>query len=142
MVMPGGNTTPTPAPAPTPTTVVVAGPSYQPLPFVVPGPLGPFVGTIHLPFDADYTIVGVRATLGTPAVGSAFVVDVLVDGATIFTTVANKPTIQPGVNASPVAIPDITSVKADSWITIAALQVGSTTAGADLCVLVSMERAS
>lgn len=127
MVMPGGFTEPT---------------VYQPIPFIVPGPLATFVGTVRLPFDGNYTILGVRATLGTPSVGAPLIADVLVNGTSIFTTTANRPTVPAGINASTVTVPDEVSFTENSYITIAVLQVGSTVAGSDLCVLVSTQRTS
>lgn len=115
-------------------------PVWQPVPFVVPGPLLPFAGQVRIPFDGSYTILSVRSTIGTPSVGAAVICDVKVNGTSIFTTQANRPTIPSGINQSTVTVPDVTQASQGSYLTMDVVQVGSTTPGSDLCVLVTMQR--
>src|SRR5262249_16708153 len=87
------------------------------------------------------TITDVRAYLDTAPTGSSFIVDVLKNGTTIFPTSANRPTIAAGAHASPTAPPDVTSAAAGARITYNAAQIGSTTAGSDLYVSVTIKQA-
>lgn len=90
------------------------------------------------PFPAPFamTIQGVRAAVGTAPAGADVIVDVNVNGTTIFTTQANRPTIEAASTSSPEATPDVTSVVAGDLITVDIDQVGSSTPGADLVVVI------
>lgn len=100
-------------------------------------------GTLRLPIDATYTIVGVRLMVGTAPVGSSIILDVNKNGTTIFTTQANRPTIAAGANAGgPGTTPNVTSLAAGDYITVDIDQVGSTTAGSDLTVSIIVDRNS
>lgn len=82
-----------------------------------------------------WTINGVRASVGTAPTGAAIIIDVKVNGTTIFTTQANRPTIAIGTNASGyVTNMDVATVAAGSYVTIDVAQVGSTIPGSDLTV--------
>ena len=100
-------------------------------------------GTLRLPMDASYTIIGVRLMVGTAPTGASVIVDVNKNGTTIFTTQANRPTIAAGANAGgPGATPNVTSLVAGDYITVDIDQVGSTVAGADLTVSIIVDRIS
>lgn len=114
----------------------------QPLPMIVPGTLAVAAGNILIPAMASYQILGVQATLGTPAVGSPVIADILVNGVSVYTTLANRPTISAGVNSSSVTVPDFTTVTQGSLISVNVVQVGSTSPGANLCVMVMMKAVS
>jgi hypothetical protein len=83
------------------------------------------------------TITSVRASVGTAPTGASVIVDVHLNGTTIFTTQGNRPTISPGAFTSGSATPDVTSVAAGDYLTIDIDQVGSTVAGAYLTVQVT-----
>lgn len=83
--------------------------------------------------DAPFWILDVRASLDTPATGADLIVDVLVDGTTIYPT-ATEPTIAAAANLGSFAVPDDRAVAAGSYIQLDVTQVGSGTAGADLVV--------
>lgn len=117
-------------------------PVYQPLPMIVTGTLAVGVVPIYIPTDANYQILGVQAVVFTPSVGSPIVADLLVNGTSVFTTTANRPTIPAGVNSSTVTVPDTVNVTAGSLLSLSILSVGSTSPGAGLTVAVSMERTS
>jgi hypothetical protein len=114
-------------------------PYVQPLPLTVPGPLS--VGTVPMliPSPATWSIVNVRATAYTPSVGADIIADVLVNGVSVFTTQSKRPTVPAGVNAGPVTVPDNQTVTTGSNISLAIDQVGSTTAGVGLCVLLELQ---
>jgi hypothetical protein len=56
------------------------------------------------------TITDVRAYLTAAPTTSSFIVDVMKNGVTLFTTSANRPTIAATANASSTTLPDIVSV--------------------------------
>lgn len=114
----------------------------QPLPLIFPGPLLVYTGGIHIPTDGAYQILNVRATVGTPAVGQAIICDLLVNNVSVFTTQANRPTIAAGVNASSVVVPDVVLLNENDQFSLNIVQVGNQVPGADLTMLVSLQRLS
>jgi hypothetical protein len=122
-----------------PTSQMAIGSRIQP--FSSSGPLLVEVGGHRLYNDtsAAWTILSVRASVGTPPVGSALIVDVNVSGATIFTTQGNRPTIAAAGNTSgKITNMNITTVASGAYLTIDVDQVGSTTPGNDLAVQVEV----
>ena len=87
-------------------------------------------------------IIGVRAHLDTAPTGAAFVVDVNRNGTTIFTTQANRPTIAIGSTDSSTSLPDVTGVAAGDRLSLDVDVVGSSVAGSDLYVTVTVKRAT
>jgi hypothetical protein len=84
---------------------------------------------------ANWTIVGVRASVGTAPTGSSIIVDVNVDNTTIFTTQGNRPTIAiSGFTSGKVTNMNVTTIADGQYVTIDIDQVGSTVAGSDLVV--------
>lgn len=105
--------------------------------FSVPGGLGTSVGAARIYNDTGQamTIESVRASVGTAPSGAQVIVDVNLNGVTIFTTQANRPTIAIGGNTNK-ATPAVTSWPDGGYLTVDIDQVGSTVAGADLVVQV------
>jgi hypothetical protein len=97
-------------------------------------------GVSRLPIGAAYTIQSVRAMVGTAPTGAAILVDVNKNGTTIFTTQGNRPSIAAAGNASSAAVPDVTALAAGDFLTVDVDQVGSTVAGSDLTVIVTVSR--
>lgn len=94
-------------------------------------------GTLRLPIDANYTITGVRLTVGTAPTGSSLIINIFKNGSTIFTTSSNRPTITAGSNsAGPGSAPDIVNLSPGDYLTVNIDQVGATVPGADLVVSV------
>lgn len=86
-----------------------------------------------------WSIAGVRASAGTAPTGASVIVDVNINGTTIFTTQSNRPTIAAAAQDSGyVTNMNITSVPAGSYVTIDVDQVGSTIPGADLTVQIEV----
>jgi hypothetical protein len=113
----------------------------QLLPYTMSGVLYATVGAIRLYnySGAAWTILGVSASAGTAPTGSSIITDVKISGTTIFTTQANRPTIAAGANASGhVTNMDVTTVANGAYLTVDVAQVGNTTPGADLCILVEV----
>lgn len=106
--------------------------------FEVPGTLA--VGARGLRYYPDFagTVIGVRASVGVAPSGAAVVVDLNKNGASVYTTQANRPTIAAGTNTVAAALPDDASVATGDYFTIDVDAVGSTTAGSDLTVQLLM----
>lgn len=89
------------------------------------------------------TFSSIRITLGTVNTGATFIVDVLVDGSTIYTTGpgTNRPAI--AASASPPTTKntgyDVTTIADGHYLSVDIKQIGSTVAGSDLLVQVTMK---
>lgn len=105
--------------------------------FGIPGGLGTSVGTSRIYNDSgkDMTLLMVRASVGTAPTGAAVVVDVNLNGTTIFTTQSARPTIAVSTNTV-TATPAVTVWPNGGYLTVDVDQVGSTVAGSDLVVQV------
>ncbi len=99
-------------------------------------------GTEKLGFIAAVagTITDVRAYLTTAPTGATFIVDVMKNGVTLFTTSANRPTIAISGAASSTTLPDIVSVAVGDRIRVDIIQIGSTIAGSNLYVGVTIRQ--
>lgn len=78
------------------------------------------------------TIKSVRATVGTVSTSGSVIVDVKINGTTIFTTQAKRPTIAVSTNTIKVTNPDVTTIADGSYFTVDVAQTG--TSAADLTV--------
>lgn len=104
------------------------------VPFSWSGELQTSPGTHRLVFTDNATLVAVVASCGVAPAGAAVIVDVNLNGTTIFTTQANRPTIADGGNQSAVETPDVTAVSAGDYLTVDIDQIGSDDPGEDLTV--------
>lgn len=112
--------------------------NLQVVPFTMTGSLAVKSGGSRWVVPQNATITSVYAAVGTAPTGASVIVDVNVNGTTIFTTQGNRPTIVIGSNYSGVVTNmNMTSVGAGQYITVDVDQVGSTVAGADLSVFVT-----
>jgi len=89
---------------------------------------------IYNKLGANQTISEVFIVASTAPVGAAILVDVNLDGTTIFTNQAHRPTIADGANTGTTTDIDVATWTDDSYLTIDVDQIGSGTAGADLVV--------
>lgn len=107
--------------------------------FVVFGETGDLevkTGTHRFYLPYDVTIIEVEISVGTAPTGAAAIVDVNVNGTTIFTTQTNRPEIAiSGFVDSSVTIEDDTHTDGQ-YLTVDVDQIGSSVAGADLTVVV------
>lgn len=87
--------------------------------------------------DGDYVINVVRASVGTPSSGASVIVDVNIDGTTIFTTQGNRPTIA-AAGYTATGTPDVTALPDGSYLTVDIDQIGSGTTGSDLLVQIKL----
>ncbi len=114
----------------------------QTLPYSQAGTLAIKTGSFHLYNDSDaaWTIQGVRASGGAAPTGASILVDVNCNGTTIFTTQGNRPVIADGtVTSGLITSMNVTSVPVGDYLTVDIDQVGSTFAGTDLCVQVTVK---
>lgn len=81
------------------------------------------------------TVSKIRASVATAPAGSALVVDVNLDGVTIFTGGTDRPSIAAGASTD-TGVPAVTAWPDGSYLTVDVDQVGSTTHGSDLVVTV------
>jgi hypothetical protein len=99
------------------------------------------VGTHRLYNDSGvaWKILSLRASVGVASTGSAIIADINIDGTTIFSTQANRPTIAPGSNTSgKIMNMNVITVNDGSYLTVDIDQVGSTTPGSDLTVQIEV----
>ncbi len=110
-----------------------AGSAQRVMTFGQPGNLSvkTLEARLFAPFDG--TIANVVTTVNTPPTGTAIIVDIYKNGATIYgTNPANRPTISGGNYNDMVSIPDITTFTTDDLFTVGIIQVGTTISGADM----------
>ena len=110
--------------------------------FGQPGTLATGVGASSFCFPFNATINGVVASVGTAPTGASVICDVNLNGTTIFSTQANRPTIAAGtVKTSSMPTPNTTSISQFDLLSVDIDQVGSTVPGADLIVVISYNSA-
>jgi hypothetical protein len=88
----------------------------------------------QMPFPAE--VDEVRIHVGTAPTGAAFIVDVNINGTTIFTSQGNRPSIAISGTDATSGSPDTTKFAKDDRLSFDIDQVGSTIAGSDLTVMV------
>lgn len=104
--------------------------------FAQPGVLNTGLGSSRFRMPFAGSIVSAVASVGTAPTGQALKCDINKNGTTIFTTQANRPTINAASSVSSVSTPDVTAFVAGDFLTVDIDQVGSGTAGSDLTVQV------
>lgn len=104
------------------------------------GALAVLTGTMRWPVPFTAVVQDVRAMVGTAPTGAAAIFDVRRNGTTIFTTTANRPTVAAAANASSTTAPDVTVLAAGDYLTSDIAQIGSTVAGSDLVLNVTLRR--
>lgn len=100
--------------------------------FTYQGSLVPYASPSRYYFEVPNTLAIVRASVGTPSTGANIVVDVLLNGVSI-----GHVTIPAGQNTA--TLTPATPVKSGDYATISILQVGSTVAGSDLTVALTIK---
>lgn len=107
--------------------------------FSAPHTLAVSQGAARLYPPTALTIKSVRASVGIAPAGDSILVDVNKDGTTVFTTQANRPEIAAAGYLSDQETPDVTAWATTEYLTVDVDQVGSTTPGAHLTVVVECE---
>jgi hypothetical protein len=87
---------------------------------------------IVVPFDM--TCYEVYVNVKTAPTGANLIIDVNLNGTTIFTTQANRPAITAGNKTAVSPAPDVTSLPKNAVLTVDVDQIGSTIPGGDLVV--------
>lgn len=93
--------------------------------------LSPVVGNTRFYFDSTRVISQVRASVGTAPTGSNVVVDTLINGVSM-----GAVTILAGTNTA--TLTTTKTVNANDYATVSILSVGSTTAGSDLTLVLTI----
>lgn len=111
------------------------------VPYSKAGVLAVGAGTFrfHNPMDKPMAIKSVRASVTTPPTGAAVIVDVNVNGTTIYGTQANRPSIAAGTDYAEGGLPSVGTLPTDGYLTVDVDQVGSSTPGSDLVVTITLE---
>lgn len=97
------------------------------------GVLATFTGDLPIYVEDDMFIEKIRASVGVTPEGSEVIVDIKVDGVSVFTDIAHLPTLNPGDTTVAVA-PDLPVILSGQAFTMDIAQVGSTIPGSDLVV--------
>jgi len=108
-------------------------------PFFVAGSVTaqPGAHRLYNVYGETLKILAVHASVGTAPQGSPIIIDVNINGATIFTNQGNRPTIPAGGTSSGrVASMNVTDWPDGAYITVDVDQVGSSVPGSALTVLV------
>lgn len=108
------------------------------------GSLTTGTGTFRIYNDTGvtWTIAAVRASVGTAPTGSTLVVDVNVNGTTIYATQSNRPAIAISGNTATGGTPSTATIANGQYFTVDIDQVGSTIAGSDLTVQITLSRSA
>ena len=102
----------------------------------MPGPLAPGTGTTEFVVTLPGDIVNVWTSVTNTFTGSSLIVDVNINGVTIFTTQANRPTILAGERRDTTGTPDAAAADfvAGDRITVDIDQVGTHAAADQITV--------
>lgn len=92
---------------------------------------------VPIPFDMEITKV--KAHVLTAPTGADLIIDINVNGTSIYTTQANRPTIASGNTFVEADLPDSLSISENDMVTIDIDQVGSTIAGSNLAVVITCD---
>jgi hypothetical protein len=89
-------------------------------------------------FGETFTTREVHISVGTAPTGSAIIVDVNVNGVSIFAAAGDRPQIAAGANTGVSTTISTTAFEHDDYFTVDIDQIGSSFAGADLTVAISV----
>lgn len=106
--------------------------------FTAPGTLTVYTGKARWYAPDEFDIEAITVSCGTAPTGSSIVVDININGASIFTNPANRPAIFENNFFATSVSPDSTVVLQNEYLTVDIDQVGSTFAGSDLVVVIQL----
>lgn len=106
------------------------------LTYGIPGVLAVGVGAARWYPQRNITILGVVPAAGIAPTGASLLFDLNIDGATAFSTQANRPAVASGSYSGSAAVPNVVDVNEGSYLTLDVDQVGSTVAGSHATVQV------
>lgn len=104
--------------------------------FGISGAVSVAAGTLRILVPAACVVTNVTATVGTAPTGADLIVDINLNGTTLFTTQADRPTIAATTQDDLTSVPAVVSLAQNDVLTMDVDQVGSTVAGSDLLVQV------
>lgn len=113
--------------------------AIEPYVMAVTGALTVQTGKSRVYLEDNYTVESIRASVSTAPAGAAVIVDVNRNGTTLFTTQAARPAIAAGAFTATGA-PAVTTFAAGDYLTVDVDQIGTTTAGSDLTVVIRLRR--
>jgi hypothetical protein len=113
------------------TTVVPVG-----APWTRQGTVIPAVSSSRLYVTDYWEIMYVHAGINTPPAGASLIVDILKNGASIFTTTANRATIAAGTNTAQSSKPDVYFLAPGDLLQVQVVSTGTTNPGDTLTVQV------
>lgn len=115
--------------------------SWENLPFGYAGTLTVRTGTSRYPIKGGtFQIQTIAAMVNTAPTGATLIVDVNKNGTSIYGTQANRPTFAVSATSATVGAHTATTVTDGDYLTVDVDQIGSTVAGADLVVVVRLQR--
>lgn len=115
--------------------------SLENCPFSQQGTLTVKTGTSRYPVKGGtFQIISVAAMVNTAPTGATVIVDVNKNGTTIYGTQGNRPTVAISATSATVGAHTATTVTDGDYLTVDIDQIGSTVAGADLVVVIRMQR--
>lgn len=117
-----------------------AGPAREVYPFTMQDDLEVVAGTTYIPFDDDVTIQSIQAVVSQPPTGQSVIVDVNLNGASVFAAPGDRPTIAVGQYVSGTVTGFASAITAGDRLSVDVDQIGSTQPGRDLVVLVRIQR--
>ena len=84
-------------------------------------------------------ITGIKAVVSTAPVGANVILDINVNGTSVYTTQANRPNIADGATSVTASLPNIVDLVLGDVISVDVDQIGITTAGANLSIVIICE---
>jgi hypothetical protein len=106
--------------------------------FTVPGVISIGTGRARFYIPGPITLSNVRASVSTAPLGADVIVDVNVNGTTVFTNQLNRPKILVGSVTCPTATPSIQELATGDYLSVDIDQIGSIFAGSDLTVQIEL----
>lgn len=110
--------------------------STRDLVFYRPGVAVVGVGVTPYPISGTFTVKKVVAAAGGAPLGSDLIFDVKKNGATIFTTTANRPKIVAGQTFGTSVAPDVTGLILGDKLTVDIVSIGVSVSGSEVTVIV------
>lgn len=117
------------------------GPAHETYQFTMQDEIEPATGSTFIPFDSDASLSSLQAVMSVSPGGQDVIVDVLINGVSIWSDPGDRLTITAGQDESPVVTMfDTDSFVAGDRLSVDVVQVGSSPPGEDLVVMVRVLR--
>lgn len=117
------------------------GPAHETYQFTMQDQIEVAVGTTFIPFDSDASLLSVQAVTSVAPVGQDVLVDVNINGVSIWANPVDRITIPAGQDQSSViSVFDTDTFASGDRLSVDVDQVGTTNPGEDLVVMVRVLR--